>query len=297
MQWCRVVRKVATINIGSALDQEPHGGMVPAQDGQVQRRGLLNPASPCVNELRVRIEMLTKLGEISGLRRPDDGGYHLGLTVGAGQILLAISRQQLNGRMALVLGDLIDGAAIRVRGCGIETRGECPAHSVNVASAGCGKHAVAVLAADREAIDMALQRTPAFEAVVVGDGKLGSMQGRSRVTCAQLGEPLLGGLFEPIKVGLGREGLRHDIPSFFAPGDRSSRARKKDVSAQCWRWVRPFTRSVGRLLDHKQPYPTRALGVNGRARILARRNRMKGLEQPTRKRLERTPYEHLSGPQ
>src|SRR5262245_8969986 len=114
--WCRVVGKVATINIGSALDQEPHGGMVPAQEGQVQRRGLLNPASPCVNELGVRIEMLTKLGEISGLRRPDDGGYHLGLTVGAGQILLAIARQQLNGRMALVLSDLVDGAAIRVRG-------------------------------------------------------------------------------------------------------------------------------------------------------------------------------------
>src|SRR5262249_61310974 len=100
MQWCRVVGKVATINIGSALDQEPHGGMVPAQDGQVQRRGLLNPASPCVNELRVRIEMLTKLGEISGLRRPDDGGYHLGLTLGTGPPLFGVSPPQRQWRPA-----------------------------------------------------------------------------------------------------------------------------------------------------------------------------------------------------
>src|SRR5262249_22607614 len=138
MQWRRVVRKVATINVGSALDQEPHGGMVPAQDGQVQRRGLLHPASPCVNELRVHIEMLPKLGEISGLRRAEDGGYRLCLTVGPGQILLAISRQHLNDRVALVLSDLVDGAAIRVTDCGIETRGERSAHSVNVASTRCG---------------------------------------------------------------------------------------------------------------------------------------------------------------
>src|SRR5262245_58101910 len=76
------------------------------------------------------------------------------------------------------------------------------------------------------------------------------MQLACRIVCAKLHEPLLGGPLEPVEIGVCRKRLRHGTPSFFAPGDRSSRARKKEMSTSCWRWVQPFTRSVGRLLDH-----------------------------------------------
>src|SRR5262245_61992205 len=116
-----------------------------------------------------------------------------------------------------------------------------------------------VVATGSDAVDMRFQCAPALEAVVAGDGQLDLVELGCRVAYAQLREPLLGGLLEPVDVGLGRERLRHGIPSFFAPGDRSSRARKKEMSAQWWRRVQPFTRSVGRLLDRCQP----TSGVSG----------------------------------
>jgi hypothetical protein len=35
-----------------------------------------------------------------------------------------------------------------------------------------------------------------------------------------LNEPLLGGLLEPIEIGIRGQSLRHNKPSFLAPGDR-----------------------------------------------------------------------------
>jgi hypothetical protein len=62
--------------------------------------------------------------------------------------------------------------------------------------------------------------------------ELGLMQPGIGMAGAQLTKPLLGGLFEPVKIGIRGQSLRHGKPSFSAPGDRKSRARKKgDVSS------------------------------------------------------------------
>src|SRR5262245_63936666 len=79
-----------------------------------------------------------------------------------------------------------------------------------------------------DAIDVRPQCAPALEAVVFGDGQLRPVQLCGWIAGAKLGEPLPGGLLKPSDIGLGRKRLRHGIPSFFAPGDRSSRARKKE---------------------------------------------------------------------
>src|SRR5215813_2578223 len=155
--------------------------------------------------------------------------------------------------MPPLLGDLMNGAAINVGSCGIEARREGAAYGFDISGARGCEHPRVVVAVGRDVVDMRLQGAPAPEAMVEGDGQLGLVEPGSRVACAQLREPLLGGLLEPVDVGSGREGLRHGTPSFFAPGDRSSRARKKEMSARYGRRVQPFTRSVGRLLDRCQP--------------------------------------------
>ena len=43
------------------------------------------------------------------------------------------------------------------------------------------------------------------------------------------------GLSEPVEIGIRGQRLRHGTPSFSAPGDRNSRARKKEMSAKCCR--------------------------------------------------------------
>jgi hypothetical protein len=88
----------------------------------------------------------------------------------------------------------------------------------------------------------------------MGDRELGLVQPGIGLAGAQRDEPLLGGLPEPIEIGIRGQSLRHGKPSFPAPGDHNARARKKEMSAKRWRWVRPFTRSVGRLLDQAQNY-------------------------------------------
>jgi hypothetical protein len=80
---------------------------------------------------------------------------------------------------------------------------------------------------------MRLERTPALEAIIVGNGELGVMELCFRLRSAQSRKPLLGGFSQPIEIGIRGQGLRHDTPSFPVPGDRNSRARKKEMSAQC----------------------------------------------------------------
>ena len=85
------------------------------------------------------------------------------------------------------------------------------------------------LAVEARRIDACLERAPARKAVVVGDRELRLVELRRGIARAQRGEPLLGGLLEPVDMGLRRKGLGHDTPSFSAPGVRGSRARKKGM--------------------------------------------------------------------
>jgi hypothetical protein len=54
----------------------------------------------------------------------------------------------------------------------------------------------------------------------MGDCELGLMQFGVGLTGAQFDKPLLGGLPEPIEIGVRGQSLRHGVPSFPAPGDR-----------------------------------------------------------------------------
>src|SRR5947208_17006629 len=56
---------------------------------------------------------------------------------------------------------------------------------------------------------MRLQRAPALEAIVMGGRELGLVQLGIGLAGAQLNEPLLGGLLEPIEIGIRGQSLRH----------------------------------------------------------------------------------------
>ena len=84
------------------------------------------------------------------------------------------------------------------------------------------------LAVEARGIDVRLERAPAREAILTGDIELGLVELRGGIVSAQLGEPFLRSLLQPVDVGVGGKRLRHGTPSFSAPGVRSSRARKKE---------------------------------------------------------------------
>ncbi len=74
------------------------------------------------------------------------------------------------------------------------------------------------LAVDAERVDLGFERPPARKSVVAHDGELGLAQLGRGLTRPQFGKPLLGGLLQPIEIGLGRESLFHHAPSSSAPG-------------------------------------------------------------------------------
>src|SRR5581483_8195655 len=85
-------------------------------------------------------------------------------------------------------------------------------------------------AVEAEAVDAGLECAPAPEAIILGYGTLRLGEPRRGIAPAQLGQPLLCGLLQPVDVGLGGKRLGHGTPSFRAPGVRGSRARKKEMS-------------------------------------------------------------------
>src|SRR5262245_34029174 len=112
----------------------------------------------------------------------------------------------------------------RIKACA-----EGPTDGFDITGA-CGLEDLGVLPeTSGDVIDVRLQCAPALEAVVFGDCQLRPVQLRCWVAGAELSEPLPGGLFKPIDSQLGTKSLRHVTPSFVAPGDRSSRARKKET--------------------------------------------------------------------
>lgn len=74
--------------------------------------------------------------------------------------------------MPQLFGYLFDGAPVTIRRRRIEAGCKRAAHRLDIASAGGGENAVAPACHTIDLIDMRLQRTPAFEAVVVGNSQL-----------------------------------------------------------------------------------------------------------------------------
>src|SRR5262249_31572048 len=124
-------------------------------------------------------------------------------------------------------------AAVTIGSCRVEARSEGTPDHPYVAGAGGIENSIAFDQARIDRFDMRLERTPALEAIVIGNGKLGVMQPCLRLRGAQSSKPLLGGFPQPVEIGIRGQGLRHKTPSFSVPGDRNFRTRKKEMSAQC----------------------------------------------------------------
>ena len=105
------------------------------------------------------------------------------------------------------------------------------------------------LAVEAHRVDMRLERAPAREPVLPGNVQLGLMQLGAGVAPAQLRQPLLGGLLQPVDIGAGGKCFGHETPSLSAPGVRSSRAERRCGAHRYERWVQPFTRTVGHLVS------------------------------------------------
>ena len=245
-----VVRKIAHPDVGAPFQQQPHARMLIAAGGSVQGGLLLESSAKRVDQLGMGVEPPTQ-----GLRLAlpcgiEDAVDRLHQLARARLASVQVADEKLDRLVAVRLGDLVNGAAVLIGRARIESGLEGAADRLDVACAGGAKDLPVLRPTAIESVDMGLECTPALEAVVSRDVELSVMELCSRIVRTQLLQPLLGGLLQPIDVGMGGKRLGHGTPSFFAPGDRNSRARKKEMSAQCWRRVRPFTRSVGRLFDH-----------------------------------------------
>src|SRR5262249_23659988 len=111
--------------------------------------------------------------------------------------------------MATLLGDLVDRAAVTIGSCRVEARSEGTPDDPYVAGAGGIENSIAFDQARIDRFDMRLERTPALEAIVIGNGKLGVMQPCLRLRGAQSSKPLLGGFPQPVEIGIRGQGLRH----------------------------------------------------------------------------------------
>src|SRR5687767_14710497 len=191
----------------------------------MQRGGLWKAAAgQCIDEVRSRVELLPQRLNVPRLRRAGDALHRLRFSAGADASALDVAREQLDGLMPAILGDLVNRPAVAIGSCRIEARCECTAHGVDVAGAGCLEHAIAVASGWIDRLDMRFEGAPALEAIVIGDRELRLMQLGIGLISAQLSKPLLSGLSEPVEIGVCGQSLRHGTPSFCAPGDRNSRA-------------------------------------------------------------------------
>src|SRR5690349_3828813 len=73
VQRCGVVREVAAVEVGTALDQKTNGGVLIAQSGKVQRRGF-QIAAPAerIDQLGVNVEAGAKCRHITALGGAED---------------------------------------------------------------------------------------------------------------------------------------------------------------------------------------------------------------------------------
>src|SRR5262245_62075374 len=236
MKRARVVRKVATVEVGTARDQQSNGGMLVTQCGQVQSGGFLKAiAAQCIDQIGAGIKALAQRGNVPRLCRPHNGLKRLPLNLGARVSALHVTREQLESLITMLLGDLVDRAAIAVASCRVEPRREGTADRLDITGPGRVEHPIALAKVCIDGLNMRLERAPAFEAIRVGYGELRLMQPCIRFGGAQGNKALLGGFPEPVEVGIRRQGQRHGTPSFSVPADRNSGKKEGGISAQCCR--------------------------------------------------------------
>ena len=178
------------VDVGAGLEQALRDGEVSLRDGPVQGGGAIE----LVAQVHVEAEPEQQLDALE---------------------VPAIRRKVQQRHAPLAAGDA------DLRGMFGEQAGEFRRVSLDG-----GGHDLAV---EAETFDMRLQRAPALEAVFPGDVELRLMQFRGGVACAQLLEPLLGGLLQPFEVGARRESLGHRTPSFSSARCPQPTGKKEDV--------------------------------------------------------------------
>ncbi len=228
MQRIGVVAGVADAHVGAAFEQQLHAGALVAPCCLVQRRLPLEIAAAGVDQVRVAVEQAAQLVGVAFLRRLENAVDHAAHVRWGGLALLMLARQQLDRLVAVFLGDLMHGPALRVGQAGIEAGLDGAANRIDVAGGGCRKHLVAQGTIDARAVDMRLELPPAGKAVVARKRELGRGELCGRIGGAQRLEALLGFVLQVFEIGLSREFadstglgvLAHEIPSFLVPSVR-----------------------------------------------------------------------------
>ena len=142
---------------------------------------------------------------------------------------LRIAGDELDRFESVRLGDLVNGAAVVVGCVGVEARGNGALYCFDVTRARGVEDGLAVGQSGRgPRIDVGQRARASSRTGHAGDVALGRGELRCGIIGAQREQPVLGGFPQPLEIGIGRQSLGHDVPSFFAPGDRGSRARKKE---------------------------------------------------------------------
>ena len=126
-----------------------------------------------VDELRMRVEAPRSSGTSPDCAAPRSARTACASVSGRrGPFAWTSRAEQLDRFVAPLLGDLMNRAAIHVGRCGIEARGECATDCFDIPGAGGFEHALAVAGVAAIVVDVRLQRAPAPEAVVAGDGRV-----------------------------------------------------------------------------------------------------------------------------
>jgi hypothetical protein len=113
-----------------------------------------------------------------------------------------------------LLRDLVNRSAVDVGSRRIKASGEGAAHCFDVPVARGVENAFVGMRRECDAVDVRLHCTPILEAVVASDRKLSVMESGIGLFAAQFHEPVLRGFPQPFEIGLGRQSIGHDVPSF-----------------------------------------------------------------------------------
>lgn len=127
---------------------------------------------------------------------------------------MQIAGEDLDVAETHVLGDLIEGAAVRICGRGIEAAVQSTPDGGRVAGFGRIEDAPAFVALAGDLFDAGLHVPPAFEAMLARNEKLRVEELCGGVGGSEVDQAVFRGLAKPVEIGASRESLRHGTPSF-----------------------------------------------------------------------------------
>jgi hypothetical protein len=200
-----VVAVVADANVGAALQQQPHAGRVVSPSGLVQRGLLLEVSAAGIDQIGMPVEQRTQLLDAAVLGGGEKRIDRPPLLRRACVALLELAREQLDGRLPIGLGDLVNGAPVGIGRAGVEAGLESAANRFDIAHARRVENAFAFALRRIAAVNMRLELPPAGEAVFARQSELDSGELGLRVLLAQRLEALLGLVLEVLEAWARRQ--------------------------------------------------------------------------------------------